>query len=153
MEFDEKDYEGLGEFLQLFFHILRNSVGDLQLPVYRNWTLQSQEDSFKASMMIHMMWFLWFCNLILMLIILLNFLIAVISQTYERVSGSKVSYTYKDKAEMNVECATILKFIYQQGEVKMIIFSYDKSIWTSDDKGTWGGICDSIKRIIGQSNG
>lgn len=54
---------------------------------------------------------------------------------------------------MNVECATILKFIYQQGEVKMIIFSYDKSIWTSDDGGTWGGICDSIKRIIGQSNG
>jgi len=86
-----------------------------------------------------------------MLIILLNFLIAVISQTYEKVAGSKVSYTYKDKAEMNAECSTILKFVYQQGEVKMIVFSYDKSIWAADDR-SWGGIVDSVKRIVGASS-
>ena len=97
------------------------------------------------------MWIAWACNIVLMLIILLNFLIAVISQTYERVSGSRVSYTYKDKAEMNVECATILKRVYQQGEVKMIVFTYDKSIWATEDQG-WGGVVDSIKKALTKAN-
>ena len=70
---------------------------------------------------------------------------------FERVSGSKVSYTYKDKAEMNVECATILKFVYQQGEVKMIVFTYDKSIWATEDQ-SWGGVVDSIKKVVTSAN-
>jgi len=54
-------------------------------------------------MIIYLLWLLWFLNIFLMLIMLLNFLIAVISQTYERVASSQISYTYKDRAEMNQE--------------------------------------------------
>ena len=63
-----------------------------------------------------------------MCIILLNFLIAVISATYETIDAKKINYTYKDKAEMNVECSTILKSLYYKGEVKMIVYSYDKNL-------------------------
>lgn len=76
-----------------------------------------------------------------MLIILLNFLIAVISQTYERVAGSQTNYTYKDRAEMNEECSTILSSLYFQGEVKLIVFTYDKSIFAAENN-EWGGIVD-----------
>lgn len=86
-----------------------------------------------------------------MLIILLNFLIAVISQTYERVAGSQTNYTYKDRAEMNEECATVLSSLYFQGEVKMIVFTYDKSIFASEDN-QWGGIVDQIKKVVGGSS-
>jgi uncharacterized membrane protein len=78
--------------------------------------------------MIYLLWLFWFINIFLMLIILLNFLIAVISATYERVDSQKTNYTYKDKAEMNEECCTILKSLYLKGEVKMIVFSYDKNL-------------------------
>ena len=47
------------------------------------------------------MWILWFVQLLIMQIILLNFLIAVISQTNERVVSSQVNYTYKDKDTYN----------------------------------------------------
>jgi hypothetical protein len=63
-----------------------------------------------------------------MCIILLNFLIAVISATYEEIDSKKINYTYKDKAEMNAECTTILKSLYYKGEVKMIVFTYDKNL-------------------------
>lgn len=80
-------------------------------------------------------------------VILLNFLIAVISQTYERVSGSKDNYTYKDRAEMNKECSIILKALSYQGEVKMIVFSEDKNIW-SQENNVWSGFVESIRRAI-----
>lgn len=79
-------------------------------------------------MMIFFLWLFWFCNIFLMCIILLNFLIAVISATYETIDAKKINYTYKDKAEMNVECSTILKSLYYKGEVKMIVYSYDKNL-------------------------
>ena len=86
-----------------------------------------------------------------MQIILLNFLIAVISQTYERVVSSQVNYTYKDKAEMNEECQLILTTLYYQGEVKMIVFTYDKSIFSAESN-EWGGIVDSIKQVVDKSS-
>jgi len=97
------------------------------------------------------MWILWFVQLFVMQIILLNFLIAVISQTYEDVVSSQLNYTYKDKAEMNEECQLILSTLWYKGEVKMIVFTYDKNIFTSES-GEWGGIVDSIKGIVEKSN-
>lgn len=86
-----------------------------------------------------------------MVILLLNFLIAIISQTYERVAGSQSNYTYKDRADMNQEAMTILSALYYQGEVKMIVFTQDKSIWATEDN-QWGGIVDSIKKVVSGSS-
>lgn len=97
------------------------------------------------------MWLLWFVQLFIMQIILLNFLIAVISQTYQRVVSSQTNYTYKDKAEMNEECQLILTTLYYQGEVKMIVFTYDKSIFQAAGDAV-GGMVDSIKSIVNTSN-
>ena len=43
-----------------------------------------------------------------MVIMLVNFLVAVISQTYERVVSQSHIYTYTDKAEMNLEYYEII---------------------------------------------
>lgn len=48
---------------------------------------------------------------------------------------------------MNQEAMSILSALYYQGEVKMIVFTQDKSIWASEDN-QWGGIVDSIKKIV-----
>lgn len=127
----------------------RNSLGDVSLPKYDKWLAQN---TYQSQIVIYLLWILWFINLFLMLIILLNFLIAVISQTYERVAGSQTNYTYKDRAEMNEECATILSSLYFQGEVKMIVFTYDKSIFATEDN-QWGGIVDQIKKVVQGSSG
>ena len=97
--------------------------------------------------MIYLLWFFWFINIFLMLIILLNFLIAVISATYEKVNSQKINYTYKDKAEMNEECCTILKSLYNKGEVKLICFTYDKNL-TIIQESDYKEVIDEIKKNV-----
>jgi len=72
---------------------------------------------------------MWLANVIFILVMLLNFLIAVISQTYERVSGQAANLLYIDRAELNREARAIMSTLYHQDEVKMIVFSYDKSTY------------------------
>jgi len=97
-EFDDSEYANLGSFTQMLILTFRNSIGDLSLPQYNDLI---EVDTSVSQFVIYMLWMFWFMNIFLMVIMLLNFLIAVISQTYERVSGSQTSYTYKDKADMN----------------------------------------------------
>lgn len=129
-EDDEGAYDELPQFFQFALMQFRNSLGDVILPSYGGWIKKKQEggSELEANLMIYLLWIFWFSNIFLMLIILLNFLIAVISATYEEIDAKKINYTYKDKAEMNVECCTILKSLYYKGEVKMIVFTYDKNL-------------------------
>ena len=73
----------------------------------------------------------------------------MISQTYEKVIGSQTNFTYKNRAQMNVEAMTILS-ILGQVEIKMIVFSQEKNIWDREDK-QWGGVVDSVKTIINEN--
>ena len=43
------------------------------------------------------------CNELLMLIVLLNFLIAIVSESYARVTSVQERFCYSKKAEMNQE--------------------------------------------------
>ena len=52
---------------------------------------------------VSVLWLVWVAQVVLMIIVLLNFLIAVISETYERVYSDKMICFYKDKAVLNLE--------------------------------------------------
>ena len=52
---------------------------------------------------VSVLWLVWVSQVVLMIIVLLNFLIAVISETYERVYSDKMICFYKDKAVLNLE--------------------------------------------------
>jgi len=56
---------------------------------------------------IYMIWAFWFLNQFLILIVLLNFLIAVISQSYENVMNSAQQFKYKQRCELIREAAII----------------------------------------------
>lgn len=87
-EFSSEDYPGLGSQMIYFIQIFRNSMGDLAVPGYEKWikyieyqeTINSGMDYvFGGYFMIFLIWTLWLFNIVLALIILLNFLIAIIS--------------------------------------------------------------------------
>lgn len=48
--------------------------------------------------MVYLIWIIWFANLFINMIILLNFLIAIISQSYEQVISNKQIFRYKYKS-------------------------------------------------------
>jgi hypothetical protein len=60
--------------------------------------------------MIAMIWIFWLLNLFLNLIILLNFLIAVISQTYDQVIAEQQLCLFKYMSEYNKEYFTVRQF-------------------------------------------
>ena len=56
-------------------------------------------------------WFIYFVQVLFMLVIGLNFMIAIIESTYANMSGVKEKYSYRIKAEMNLESFEILQYL------------------------------------------
>jgi hypothetical protein len=81
--FDGEDYAMLDSNLVLLFQTYRNSIGDIAAPQYSKWEeLFASEDhltSVKGMIMISVIWSVWVFHQFIMLILLLNFLIAIVS--------------------------------------------------------------------------
>lgn len=77
--------------------------------------------------MIYLSWSVWIFNSLLMVIILLNFLIAVISQSYERVVSLQNIYNYTHKAEINLEYYQIVSTVKKLESIKYMIFTESNS--------------------------
>ena len=56
---------------------------------------------------IGLIWFLWFLQQYLVLIILLNFLIALISDTYNKVKEDEMETMYNQRCELTWECTLL----------------------------------------------
>jgi hypothetical protein len=84
MRVETGDYDGLGFKMRAFLQMYRNSIGDIAPPKYDLY-LDSELNitSTENTLMITIIWIVWFLNQVFILIILLNFLIAIISQSYE----------------------------------------------------------------------
>ena len=62
-------------------------------------------------MLIGFVYSYWIMNQFIMLIVLLNFVIALISSVYENVMDAKMIYEYKQKQELNAETNRFFKFV------------------------------------------
>jgi hypothetical protein len=62
--------------------------------------------------MIYWGWFIFLFNEFFMLIVLLNFLIAIISQSYDEVMASQLIDKYEARCDLNIEIAMQLDFLF-----------------------------------------
>ena len=72
------DYEFLDNKWSFFMYSFRAAIGDLEVPNASVWLEISN-----SKAMIYVIWILWMIEIYFMLIVFLNFLIAIISQVYE----------------------------------------------------------------------
>ena len=93
-----------GDFVGMFLYVWENSIGNINDPADESFT----DKGFPVVLLI---WLIWFTNQFIIVIILLNFLIAVISQSYENVMNSKTIKKYKDIAHLNKEAFMFYKTI------------------------------------------
>jgi hypothetical protein len=91
------EYDSLPSFAQFFIHALRNSIGDITVPDYAKWTLMASQNKFAYSM-IYLLWIMFIMQEYFMMILLLNFLIALISQSFEETRSTEVNNTLDQKA-------------------------------------------------------
>lgn len=58
------------------------------MPHYLYWEDRyNNGEKFIGHFFIYLIWVIWFVNVALMVIMLVNFLIAIVSQVFERISG------------------------------------------------------------------
>ena len=115
----------------MFLQTFRTAIGELGMPMYGN--ILAKEDSIFKSINIALIWICWFFQTFFMLIIMLNFLIAVITSTYERVMNYQKIISYMHKAELNVENFQLISFFYSLEEYRFIVFSTSKQAGTLED--------------------
>ena len=65
----------------------RNTIGDVKPPIYTYWLEKAEDNPNTAWIMITLMWLIWFLNQWIVVIIIFNLMIAIISQTYERITS------------------------------------------------------------------
>lgn len=94
VEVDVGDYKNLNVYVYYFIQLFRSTIGDIKIPVNQFWDDNLSEHPNISSMMIAWAWLLWATSQYFMMIILLNFLIAIISQTYDAVIAKTLVIMY-----------------------------------------------------------
>ena len=82
-------------YLETCLLVYQNSIGDLNLPYV----------PIDSPVLTFITWFIFFMHQFIALIILLNFLIAVISQSYDEVMSRRAESNYVHRCQMNFEMA------------------------------------------------
>ena len=117
------DYPEVNTYFALFMQNFRNSIGDITTPQHSYWfptTIEGISDSAKALhdhttytqiIMAYWGWALFLFNEFFILIVLLNFLIAIIGQSYDEVMSKEEIDRYNSRCALNIEVAIILDSI------------------------------------------
>jgi hypothetical protein len=95
-----EDYDHVDASIALILQNFRNSVGDIAVPTYDYWipdkdsTVGYPLANFQIGM-VGWAWMLFLFNEFFILIVLLNFLIAIIGQSYDEVMSKQEIDRYK----------------------------------------------------------
>lgn len=78
-----------------------NGIGNIISPSVGSW--DAKEDSITKTFIIYLIYVVWMMNQFILLVVLLNFVIALISEVYERVMDQRMIYEYQNKQGLNAE--------------------------------------------------
>eukprot|EP00347_Sterkiella_histriomuscorum_P012349 403368936 len=139
---DLEQYSGLGNFGYLMMSF-RLSAGDFELDGYAE----------QKSNLIIFTWFIWIVAVFVLNLIFMNFIVAVISESYERVMTKLVAQAFKTKVDMIAE-REMLMHSYATGDnwgfPKYLIL---RRVADSSEGGEeWQGFIKDIKGSIKQNS-
>ena len=80
-----------------------------------------------------MIWIVWIFNQYFILVIMLNFLISVISDTYQNIMQHSQMYTYRYRNELNVEYLLMKDLFFASQDVEIIIVVTDKELYQTKE--------------------
>lgn len=101
------DYHNVSFFIGEIIQGFRNAIGDINSIQYGVWDKTPVGRPWATAWI----WFLFLSAEVLNLIVLLNFVIAKVSQSYEEVISQEQTFIFQMKASMNLDCAIIEDFM------------------------------------------
>lgn len=95
----------------MFIQIWRNSIGDYATPRYPAWTadFEGERIKFFQKLYIYLIWMTWVANQLIIQVILLNFLIAIVNNSYSRETKIQKVNEFIHMAAVNSEVALFYK--------------------------------------------
>lgn len=136
-------------FVNYFIQVWENGIGNINPPAFL------ADDP--SSLRVFAVYSMWFATQFVVLIVLLNFLIAVISQSYENVMDSSDILTYSARCAFNSETFPLKSFIGKDLINKTI--ANNCIIVTVPDQeaegqsSEWAGFVQTLKMFIKKQNG
>ena len=86
--YPEDDYPDLNSYVANLLQVWRNSLANVAVPNYSKWSdnlrAEEKEESLGiySYLMIFLCWLIWFLNLLFICLILTNFLISIVGNSY-----------------------------------------------------------------------
>jgi len=74
-----ENYPNVSHNMIMGLQTFRNSIGDIEVPTYETTSIYH----------VGMIWFIWFMNIFVNCIVMLNFLVAVVSDSYANVMDNR----------------------------------------------------------------
>ena len=106
----------------------------------------TNEDKTYASIMIIIIWVTWISFILFLFIVLCNFLIAYISQSYEDVLEDRIQNVYTQRCTLNEEFYLVRQWWYQTFFPDRIK-NFDCFLLSFDTTNTLGGSSDSKEHL------
>ena len=97
-----------------------------------------------------MIWLVWFINTFFTIIVLLNFLIAVITESYSKVVQQQQVFAYLHKSELNAECYELLSVFLNLPEYRAIAFTSSKEETNKEENQQNAQFLVKLKKLINQ---
>jgi hypothetical protein len=135
MEVDPEvdEAEGVGLFFKTVLQTFRTCIGELGMPKY-DGILKSDSSYLSQRVNIYLIWAVWYTQTFICLIVMLNFIIAVISSTYNKYGTYQKIISYKNKADLNSEFYELFSMMGKYNEeIKLIAFSNSKDTDSIED--------------------
>ena len=101
--------------------------------------------------MIYSIWLVWIVNQYVVLIILLNFLIAIISQSYDNVMSKQIMSKYQNRSAINRELRLSMKAVGLKHKMNVATMSATCSNGGDGDN-SWDGFVKTIKKFVKREN-
>ena len=95
--------------------------------------------------MISLVWIVWFLNQLLVFIVLMNFLIAVILQSYDRSMSNYCIAKYALRCKLNLECHQVVKLF---GKLQLMDCFYISAPSSKSINSEWHGFVKTLKNSM-----
>lgn len=140
--------QGLNLFSKIVLETFRTSIGELGMPMYSK--ILKREPSVFKYLNIVLIWITWVVQTFFMLIVMLNFLIAVITNNYENVFNKQIIYSYFHKAGLNHETCMLLSVLQDLPEYRCIVFQQSRNGENGPDE--MDERFDGLRKFIAKQN-
>ena len=147
-EYDEKhnDYKNVDPSFVAILAVFRSSIGDLQPPQYPYWDELVSKKRGVATFYIRTIWVMWIIMIVINVIFLLNFLIAIVSQSYEELIESQEKAILNSKLELNMEFLFMNKNSSEINRpTRFLVMATMKDV---DADGEWHGLTRKVRQTV-----